>query len=176
MVLVVEQFAGLTGAGSQPLELPQGVCLCFALRKHAGMPCCWAVLCLSLQGPMKKGLSRVDKQMRRFADIRRLTKSGHAVKISVEGNRMPLWFFFLLFFLCPPPPRNGSSDSFLINTSDHLPELLLLFQCLWSQCSDHERRSKVPGSLWSGCWLLVNVSWQRRSATRLSAEVFMAAV
>lgn len=48
------------------------------------------VLSLSLQGPMKKGLSRVDKQMRRFADIRRLTKSGHAVKISVEGNRMPL--------------------------------------------------------------------------------------
>ncbi|XP_051535250.1 protein IWS1 homolog [Myxocyprinus asiaticus] len=41
-------------------------------------------------GPMKKGLSRVDKQMRRFADIKRLTKTGHAVKISVEGNRMPL--------------------------------------------------------------------------------------
>lgn len=48
-------------------------------------------LCLLLsQGPGKKGLSRVDKQMRRFADIRRLTKTGHAVKISVEGNRMPL--------------------------------------------------------------------------------------
>ncbi|TRZ00153.1 hypothetical protein DNTS_025723 [Danionella cerebrum] len=41
-------------------------------------------------GPTKKGLSRVDKQMRRFADIKRLTKPGHAVKISVEGNRMPL--------------------------------------------------------------------------------------
>ncbi|XP_051966682.1 protein IWS1 homolog isoform X1 [Xyrauchen texanus] len=41
-------------------------------------------------GPMKKGLSRVDKQMRRIADIKRLTKTGHAVKISVEGNRMPL--------------------------------------------------------------------------------------
>ncbi|XP_037630682.1 protein IWS1 homolog isoform X5 [Sebastes umbrosus] len=41
-------------------------------------------------GPMKKGMSRVDKQMRRIADIRRLTKPGHAVKISVEGNRMPL--------------------------------------------------------------------------------------
>ncbi|XP_062416926.1 protein IWS1 homolog isoform X1 [Pungitius pungitius] len=41
-------------------------------------------------GPMKKGMTRVDKQMRRFADIRRLTKPGHAVKISVEGNRMPL--------------------------------------------------------------------------------------
>ncbi|KAL6104921.1 uncharacterized protein ACO6RY_06558 [Pungitius sinensis] len=39
---------------------------------------------------MKKGMTRVDKQMRRFADIRRLTKPGHAVKISVEGNRMPL--------------------------------------------------------------------------------------
>ncbi|XP_060929805.1 protein IWS1 homolog isoform X3 [Limanda limanda] len=44
----------------------------------------------SRQGPMKKGVSRVDKQMRRIADIRRLTKPGHAVKISVEGNRMPL--------------------------------------------------------------------------------------
>lgn len=42
------------------------------------------------KGPMKRGLSRVDKQMRRFADIKRLTKTGHAVKISVEGNRMPL--------------------------------------------------------------------------------------
>ncbi|XP_056904481.1 protein IWS1 homolog isoform X3 [Takifugu flavidus] len=50
----------------------------------------WNVEMDSSRGPMKKGLSRVDKQMRRFADIRRLTKSGHAVKISVEGNRMPL--------------------------------------------------------------------------------------
>ncbi|XP_016363618.1 protein IWS1 homolog [Sinocyclocheilus anshuiensis] len=44
----------------------------------------------SNRAPLKKGLSRVDKQMRRFADIKRLTKTGHAVKISVEGNRMPL--------------------------------------------------------------------------------------
>ncbi|KAM4628149.1 protein IWS1 homolog isoform 1-T1 [Polymixia lowei] len=50
----------------------------------------WNVEVESNRGPMKKGLSRVDKQMRRFADIRRLTKTGHAVKISVEGNRMPL--------------------------------------------------------------------------------------
>nr|XP_046244117.1 protein IWS1 homolog [Scatophagus argus] len=50
----------------------------------------WNVEMESNRGPMKKGLSRVDKQMRRFADIRRLTKPGHAVKISVEGNRMPL--------------------------------------------------------------------------------------
>ncbi|KAK2846509.1 hypothetical protein Q5P01_009508 [Channa striata] len=50
----------------------------------------WNVEVDSSRGPMKKGLSRVDKQMRRFADIRRLTKPGHAVKISVEGNRMPL--------------------------------------------------------------------------------------
>jgi len=41
-------------------------------------------------GPMKKTMSRVDKQYRRFQDIKRLTKTGHAVKISVEGNRMPL--------------------------------------------------------------------------------------
>ncbi|XP_029372885.1 protein IWS1 homolog isoform X2 [Echeneis naucrates] len=50
----------------------------------------WNVEVDSNRGPAKKGLSRVDKQMRRFADIRRLTKTGHAVKISVEGNRMPL--------------------------------------------------------------------------------------
>ncbi|XP_047449347.1 protein IWS1 homolog isoform X3 [Mugil cephalus] len=50
----------------------------------------WNVEGDSTRGPMKKGMSRVDKQMRRFADIRRLTKTGHAVKISVEGNRMPL--------------------------------------------------------------------------------------
>lgn len=50
----------------------------------------WNVDGDSNRGPAKKGLSRVDKQMRRFADIKRLTKPGHAVKISVEGNRMPL--------------------------------------------------------------------------------------
>ncbi|KAG5836932.1 hypothetical protein ANANG_G00233910 [Anguilla anguilla] len=50
----------------------------------------WNVDVDTNRGPMKKGMSRVDKQMRRFADIRRLTKTGHAVKISVEGNRMPL--------------------------------------------------------------------------------------
>lgn len=63
---------------------------------------CNFLFCVSvcLQGPVRKSLSRVDKQMRRFADIRRLTKTGHAVKISVEGNRMPLWFFFSFFFFC----------------------------------------------------------------------------
>ncbi|KAK3534715.1 hypothetical protein QTP86_023780 [Hemibagrus guttatus] len=50
----------------------------------------WNVEVDSNRGPVRKSLSRVDKQMRRFADIRRLTKTGHAVKISVEGNRMPL--------------------------------------------------------------------------------------
>ncbi|XP_041660498.1 protein IWS1 homolog isoform X1 [Cheilinus undulatus] len=50
----------------------------------------WNVEVESNRGPVKKVMSRVDKQMRRFADIRRLTKTGHAVKISVEGNRMPL--------------------------------------------------------------------------------------
>ncbi|XP_005737522.1 protein IWS1 homolog isoform X3 [Pundamilia nyererei] len=50
----------------------------------------WNVEGDSSRGPVRKSLSRVDKQMRRFADIRRLTKTGHAVKISVEGNRMPL--------------------------------------------------------------------------------------
>ncbi|XP_031428987.1 protein IWS1 homolog isoform X4 [Clupea harengus] len=42
-------------------------------------------------GPVvKKAVSRVDKQLRRFADLRRMTKTGHAVKISVQGNGMPL--------------------------------------------------------------------------------------
>ncbi|XP_056612677.1 protein IWS1 homolog [Triplophysa dalaica] len=50
----------------------------------------WNVDMDSGRGPLKKGMSRVDKQMRRFKDIKRLKKPGHAVKISVEGNRMPL--------------------------------------------------------------------------------------
>ncbi|XP_026137294.1 protein IWS1 homolog isoform X1 [Carassius auratus] len=50
----------------------------------------WNVDMESNRAPLKKGMSRVDKQMRRFADIKRSTKTGHAVKISVEGNRMPL--------------------------------------------------------------------------------------
>ncbi|XP_076026572.1 protein IWS1 homolog isoform X1 [Genypterus blacodes] len=50
----------------------------------------WNVEGDSSRGATKKGMTRVDKQLRRFADIRRLTKTGHAVKISVEGNRMPL--------------------------------------------------------------------------------------
>ncbi|XP_054649428.1 protein IWS1 homolog [Dunckerocampus dactyliophorus] len=51
----------------------------------------WNMEMDSSRGPMKRGgMTRMDKQMRRFADIRRLTKTGHAVKISVEGNKMPL--------------------------------------------------------------------------------------
>ncbi|XP_041127007.1 protein IWS1 homolog isoform X2 [Polyodon spathula] len=50
----------------------------------------WNVDTEANRGPTKKGVTRVDKQMRRFADIKRLTKPAHAVKISVEGNRMPL--------------------------------------------------------------------------------------
>ncbi|MEE6512246.1 hypothetical protein FKM82_019181, partial [Ascaphus truei] len=42
------------------------------------------------QGNNKKGVSRLDKQMRKFTDIRRKGRSAHAVKISVEGNKMPL--------------------------------------------------------------------------------------
>ncbi|XP_019902535.1 protein IWS1 homolog isoform X1 [Esox lucius] len=50
----------------------------------------WNVESESRSAPVKKGVSRVDKQLRRFADIKRMTKTGHAVKISVQGNRMPL--------------------------------------------------------------------------------------
>ncbi|XP_070609124.1 protein IWS1 homolog isoform X2 [Erythrolamprus reginae] len=42
------------------------------------------------QGSSKKGVSRLDKQMRKFTDIRKKTKTSHAVKISIEGNKMPL--------------------------------------------------------------------------------------
>ena len=68
---------------SSPSETVSSLVACFVFDP---------MFCLFLQGPLKKGMSRVDKQMRRIADIRRLTKPGHAVKISVEGNRMPLWF------------------------------------------------------------------------------------
>ncbi|KAL4648480.1 hypothetical protein GN956_G7278 [Arapaima gigas] len=50
----------------------------------------WNVDVEANRAPVKRGLSRVDKQMRRLADIKRLKRTGHAVKISVEGNRMPL--------------------------------------------------------------------------------------
>lgn len=42
------------------------------------------------QGTSKKGISRLDKQMRKFTDIRKKSRSAHAVKISIEGNKMPL--------------------------------------------------------------------------------------
>lgn len=42
------------------------------------------------QGSSKKGISRLDKQMRKFTDIRKKSRSAHAVKISIEGNKMPL--------------------------------------------------------------------------------------
>uniref|UniRef100_A0A8C4QRP4 TFIIS N-terminal domain-containing protein n=1 Tax=Eptatretus burgeri TaxID=7764 RepID=A0A8C4QRP4_EPTBU len=38
----------------------------------------------------KKGLNRLDKQMRKFSNIRRSTKVNRAVRLSVEGNKMPL--------------------------------------------------------------------------------------
>lgn len=45
---------------------------------------------LKFQGTSKKGISRLDKQMRKFTDIRKKSRSAHAVKISIEGNKMPL--------------------------------------------------------------------------------------
>lgn len=42
------------------------------------------------QATSKKGISRLDKQMRKFTDIRKKSRSAHAVKISIEGNKMPL--------------------------------------------------------------------------------------
>ncbi|XP_054839351.1 protein IWS1 homolog isoform X5 [Eublepharis macularius] len=42
------------------------------------------------QASSKKGVSRLDKQMRKFTDIRKKSRTSHAVKISIEGNKMPL--------------------------------------------------------------------------------------
>lgn len=50
----------------------------------------WNVEMESSRGNSKKGVSRLDKQMRKFTDIRKKNRFGHAVKISIEGNKMPL--------------------------------------------------------------------------------------
>ncbi|XP_069752640.1 protein IWS1 homolog [Narcine bancroftii] len=50
----------------------------------------WNVEIETSRGAVKKTLNRLDKQMRRFQDIKKMTKSSRAVKISIEGNRMPL--------------------------------------------------------------------------------------
>ncbi|XP_078419698.1 uncharacterized protein iws1 isoform X1 [Cetorhinus maximus] len=50
----------------------------------------WNVEIETSRGSVKKTLNRLDKQMRRFQDIKKMTKSSRAVKISIEGNRMPL--------------------------------------------------------------------------------------
>ncbi|PIO26912.1 hypothetical protein AB205_0209600 [Aquarana catesbeiana] len=50
----------------------------------------WNVEMEGSRGGPKKGVSRLDKQMRKFTDIRKKSQSAHAVKISVEGNKMPL--------------------------------------------------------------------------------------
>ncbi|XP_052660765.1 protein IWS1 homolog isoform X5 [Harpia harpyja] len=50
----------------------------------------WNVEMESSRGTSKKGVSRLDKQMRKFTDIRKKSRSAHAVKISIEGNKMPL--------------------------------------------------------------------------------------
>lgn len=59
--------------------------------------CFFSVVIISFifkfQGTSKKGVSRLDKQMRKFTDIRKKSRSAHAVKISIEGNKMPLWPF-----------------------------------------------------------------------------------
>ncbi|XP_038670941.1 protein IWS1 homolog isoform X2 [Scyliorhinus canicula] len=50
----------------------------------------WNVEIETGRGSVKKTFNRLDKQMRRFQDIKKMTKSSRAVKISIEGNRMPL--------------------------------------------------------------------------------------
>uniref|UniRef100_UPI00398E4410 protein IWS1 homolog isoform X2 n=1 Tax=Pristiophorus japonicus TaxID=55135 RepID=UPI00398E4410 len=50
----------------------------------------WNVEIEASRGAVKKTFNRLDKQMRRFQDIKKMTKSSRAVKISIEGNRMPL--------------------------------------------------------------------------------------
>ncbi|XP_062988485.1 protein IWS1 homolog isoform X3 [Elgaria multicarinata webbii] len=44
----------------------------------------------SRPGTIKKGINRLEKHKRRFAEQKRLSKVHRAVKFSIEGNRMPL--------------------------------------------------------------------------------------
>ncbi|XP_026557087.1 protein IWS1 homolog isoform X2 [Pseudonaja textilis] len=44
----------------------------------------------SRPGTLKKGINRLEKHKRRFAEEKRLSKMHRAVKFSIEGNRMPL--------------------------------------------------------------------------------------
>ncbi|XP_063162989.1 protein IWS1 homolog isoform X4 [Candoia aspera] len=44
----------------------------------------------SRPGALKKGINRLEKHKRRFAEQKRLSKVHRAVKFSIEGNRMPL--------------------------------------------------------------------------------------
>ncbi|XP_066477809.1 protein IWS1 homolog isoform X2 [Tiliqua scincoides] len=44
----------------------------------------------SRPGTVKKGINRLEKHKRRFAEQKRLSKVHRAVKFSIEGNRMPL--------------------------------------------------------------------------------------
>ncbi|XP_053245603.1 protein IWS1 homolog isoform X3 [Podarcis raffonei] len=44
----------------------------------------------SRPGTVKKGISRLEKHKRKFAEQKRLSKVHRAVKFSIEGNRMPL--------------------------------------------------------------------------------------
>ncbi|KAK5904139.1 hypothetical protein CesoFtcFv8_005731 [Champsocephalus esox] len=50
----------------------------------------WNIEMESNRKGSKKGISRLEKHKRRIADQRKLTRLQGAVKISVEGNRMPL--------------------------------------------------------------------------------------
>ncbi|XP_061861383.1 protein IWS1 homolog isoform X8 [Colius striatus] len=44
----------------------------------------------SRPGTIKRGISRLEKHKRRFAEQKRLSKVHRAIKFSIEGNRMPL--------------------------------------------------------------------------------------
>ncbi|XP_063763101.1 protein IWS1 homolog isoform X2 [Eleginops maclovinus] len=50
----------------------------------------WNIEMESNRSGSKKGISRLEKHKRRIADQRKLTRLQGAVKISIEGNRMPL--------------------------------------------------------------------------------------
>ncbi|KAG7234888.1 hypothetical protein INR49_003625 [Caranx melampygus] len=50
----------------------------------------WNVEVDSSRSGFKKGLSLLEKHKRRFAEERKMRRPQGAVKISIEGNRMPL--------------------------------------------------------------------------------------
>ncbi|KAF7254198.1 hypothetical protein EYD10_01049 [Varanus komodoensis] len=84
------------------------------------------------QASSKKGVSRLDKQMRKFTDIRKKSRTSHAVKISIEGNKMPFTAF-------PPADNPQEIPSALIRYCKRTPTVPLtrILSLLCIACTEH---------------------------------------